>query len=97
MRECLSRKVARTWRHTSQGGRGRTSYSCTTYHGNSWATANTTKILPYMGMDMGHYQLYSPEYTDSHGSALLIGQSTNRTMHDWWTIAQAGQTESVAH
>ena len=65
------------------GGRGRTDHNFNTYHVNSWAKANTTKILPYMGIDMGQYQLSSPEYTDSHGPALPIGQSTNRTMHDW--------------
>ena len=68
----------------------------TTDQGNSWATANTTKISPYMGIDMGHYQLYSPEYTDSHGPSLPIGQSTNRTMLGFWTMAQAGPAESVA-
>ena len=88
--------MAWTWRHISQGGGRRTDHSCTTDHGNSWATANTTKILPYMGIDMGHFQLSSPEYTDSHGPALPVGQGTDRTMHDWWTQAPAGQAESVA-
>ena len=68
-----------------------------TDHGNSWAMANTTKILPNMCIDIGHYQLSSPEYTDSHGPALPIGESANRTMRDWWTMALAGQAEYVAH
>ena len=51
-----------------------------------------------------HYQditLYGHRYgafqscTDSHGPALPIGQSTDRTMQDWWTMAQAGFIFSV--
>ena len=60
-------KVARTWI-----GGGRTDHTSTTDHGNSWATANTTKILPYLGIDLRHCQQFSPKYTDSHGLTLPI-------------------------
>ena len=53
------------------------------------ASASPQPTLPYMGIDLRHCLLSSPECTDSHGPALLIGQSTN-TINAWLVDHDSG-------